>query len=96
MSSSRFLIHVLPKGFHRIRNYGLFAKASCADNIARARELLAGPKPQREPAMPVSPLPTTLDPLSMLRRPHDHHRDLRAQLPAALPTIDDNRRHQDR
>ena len=26
---------------------------------------------------------------------HDHHRDLRAQLPAALPTIDDNRRHQD-
>ena len=27
----------------------------------------------------------------MLRRPHDHHRDLRAGLPAALPTIDDNR-----
>ena len=46
----RFLSHVLPKGFHRIRHYGLFAKASCADNIARARELLAGPKPQREPA----------------------------------------------
>ena len=37
----RFLIHVLPKGFHRIRHYGLFAKGSCADNIARARELLA-------------------------------------------------------
>ena len=34
--------------------------------------------------------------MSMRRRPHDHHRDLRAQLPAALPTIDDNRRHQDR
>ena len=32
----------------------------------------------------------------MRRRPHDHHRDLRAQLPAALPTIADNRRHQDR
>ena len=46
----RLLIHVLPKGFYRIRHYGLFAKASCADNIARARELLAGPKPQREPA----------------------------------------------
>jgi hypothetical protein len=46
----RFLSHVLPKGFHRIRHYGLFAKASCADNIAWARELLAGPKPQREPA----------------------------------------------
>jgi len=46
----RFLIHVLPKGFHRIRHYGLFAKTSSADNIARARELLAVPKPQTEPA----------------------------------------------
>jgi hypothetical protein len=46
----RFLIHVLPKGFHRIRHYGLLAKTSGADNIARARELLAGPKPQSEPA----------------------------------------------
>jgi hypothetical protein len=42
----RFLIHVLPKGFHRIRHFGLFAKSSCTDNIARARELLAVPKPQ--------------------------------------------------
>ena len=46
----RFLIHVLPKGFHRIRHYGLFAKSSCADNVARARELLAVPKPQDQPA----------------------------------------------
>jgi predicted Zn-ribbon and HTH transcriptional regulator len=46
----RFLIHVLPRGFHRIRRYGLFAKTSCADNIARARELLVGPKPQSQPA----------------------------------------------
>ena len=29
--------HVLPKGLHRIRHYGLFARGSCADNIARAR-----------------------------------------------------------
>jgi hypothetical protein len=36
----RFLIHVLPKGFHRIRHYGLLARPSCADNIARARVLL--------------------------------------------------------
>ena len=88
----RFLIHVLPKGFHRIRHYGLFAKASCADNIARARELLAVPKPQADADV----IQRGADPLSMLRRPHDHHRDLRARLPAALPTIDDNRRHQDR
>jgi predicted Zn-ribbon and HTH transcriptional regulator len=45
----RFLIHVLPKGFHRIRHYGLVAKGSCADNIARARELLAVAKPEDEP-----------------------------------------------
>src|ERR1700733_9390744 len=42
----RFLIHVLPKGFHRIRHYGLFAKAACADNIARARQLLGSQKSQ--------------------------------------------------
>jgi hypothetical protein len=46
----RFLIHVLPKGLHRIRHYGLFAKSSCADNIARARELLAVSNSQGEPA----------------------------------------------
>ena len=45
----RFLIHVLPKGLHRIRHYGLFAKGSCADNIARARELLATSNSQSEP-----------------------------------------------
>jgi predicted Zn-ribbon and HTH transcriptional regulator len=38
----RFLIHVLPKGLHRIRHYGLFASAGRADNIARIRELLTG------------------------------------------------------
>jgi hypothetical protein len=37
----RFLIHVLPGGFHRIRHYGLFANGARADNIARARELLS-------------------------------------------------------
>ncbi len=36
----RFLIHVLPKGFHRIRHYGLFASANRAETIARARQLL--------------------------------------------------------
>ena len=45
----RFLIHVLPKGFHRIRHYGLFANGNRGENIARARELLAMPAPQKEP-----------------------------------------------
>jgi hypothetical protein len=64
----RFLIHVLPKSFHRIRYYGLFARPSCADNIARARELLAVPMPQdrnadadaanpNEPPTPSHPCP---------------------------------------
>jgi Putative transposase len=44
----RFLIHVLPSGFHRIRHYGLFANGSRADNIARARELLNVPTPQQQ------------------------------------------------
>jgi len=39
----RFLIHVLPTGFHRTRHYGLFASAKRAENIARARELLNSP-----------------------------------------------------
>jgi hypothetical protein len=41
----RFLLHVLPRGFHRIRHYGLFASAVRKDNIARARQLLAVPQP---------------------------------------------------
>jgi hypothetical protein len=36
----RFLLHVLPKGFHRIRYYGLFAGANRAENITTARALL--------------------------------------------------------
>jgi hypothetical protein len=42
----RFLLHVLPKGFHRIRHYGLLASAARQANIGRARELLAAPEPQ--------------------------------------------------
>ena len=44
----RFLIHVLPKGFHRIRHYGLLAKGNRSSNIARARELLAAPPVSKE------------------------------------------------
>lgn len=36
----RFLMHVLPGGFHRIRHYGLLANAARRNNLARARELL--------------------------------------------------------
>jgi len=46
----RFLLHVLPKGLHRIRHYGLFASTCRAENIARARELLATAAPMIETA----------------------------------------------
>jgi hypothetical protein len=36
----RFLLHVLPGGFHRIRHFGLLANASRRENLAKARELL--------------------------------------------------------
>jgi hypothetical protein len=39
----RFLTHVLPKGFHRIRHYGLLASGVRADNLATMRILLAMP-----------------------------------------------------
>jgi len=44
----RFLIHVLPSRFHRIRHYGLFANGGRAENIAHARQLLSVPASQRE------------------------------------------------
>ena len=45
----RFLLHVLPTGFHRIRHYGLFAGAVRADNIERARQLLAAAENATQP-----------------------------------------------
>ena len=58
----RFLLHVLPKGFHRIRHYGLLASAGCKANIARARELMA-PMPGLDPpvAHDTADLHTTTD-----------------------------------
>jgi hypothetical protein len=41
----RFLMHVLPAGFHRIRYYGPLASGKRAENVARARELLLTPSP---------------------------------------------------
>jgi hypothetical protein len=53
----RFLLHVLPKGFHRIRHYGLLASTRRKANVARARELLAAPAPAevKETAPPPEP-----------------------------------------
>jgi hypothetical protein len=64
----RFLMHVLPAGFHRIRYYGLLASPTRASNIARARELLSLPllpvdaikaasEGAKEPQTPHNPCP---------------------------------------
>lgn len=39
----RFLIHVLPKGFHRIRHYGLLTNGARRKNLETARQLLNVP-----------------------------------------------------
>ena len=54
----RFLIHVLPDGFHRIRHYGLLASSKCQANIAKARTLLGADKVKHDdpPAAEVIPL----------------------------------------
>ena len=51
----RFLLHVLPRGFHRIRHYGLLASSARKASIARARELL-GVVPPPEPVELPEPL----------------------------------------
>lgn len=55
----RFLLHVLPGGFHRIRHYGLLANAGRRESLAKARTLLNAPRLEPaddEPA--VTPAPT--------------------------------------
>lgn len=53
----RFLLHALPRGFQRIRHYGLFANRSRRDNLSRCRRLLAAPEPQPEAETTDSPAP---------------------------------------
>lgn len=57
----RFLLHVLPEGFHRIRHYGLLANAGRRENLARVRHLLAVSSPldhqTEESALPRVELP---------------------------------------
>jgi hypothetical protein len=60
----RFLMHVLPEGFHRIRHYGLFANGHRAAKLALCRRLLAAPSldegagaPEAEDATPISEPP---------------------------------------
>jgi hypothetical protein len=53
----RFLLHVLPSGFHRIRHYGLLANGGRRDHLARARELLQVTPPQAKPNVAIADTP---------------------------------------
>jgi hypothetical protein len=56
----RFLLHVLPTGFHRIRHYGLLAKGPRAPDLGRLRTLIASQS--GEPATAPDPEPDPLEP----------------------------------
>jgi hypothetical protein len=79
----RFLIHVLPKGFHRIRHYGLLA-----GGLALARKLLdaAPPSPEpaaSDPATPAKPCPCCGAAMHIIEvfkaGEHPHHRPTASQ-----------------
>ena len=57
----RFLLHVLPGGFHRIRHYGLVANTGRRENLARARELLQVAPVAEQPndGTTIEPVPVT-------------------------------------
>jgi hypothetical protein len=82
----RFLIHVLPDGFHRIRHYGLLANGNRTGNIALARGCSAYPSRRRQAGTATAPeilTKTASGTLVLAAAAHDHHRDLRTRLPAA-------------
>lgn len=66
----RFLLHVLPDGFHRIRHYGLLASSRRADTIARIREIIAAATPATTKADREAEIPAEqCDPVDERRPP---------------------------
>ena len=98
----RFLLHVLPSGFHRIRHYGLLperfepATSSASRTMAR-RALRASPAETgcdfEVPLLTPKEM-TAWAPLPLLWRSDDHRRNLRRRAPRALAIADpDQDRH---
>jgi hypothetical protein len=71
----RFLLHVLPAGFHRIRCYGLFGNRHRHAQLARCRQLLAAVPPDTR-------TPTTAPP-----PPRPGSRTLASGVPVACSTV---------
>jgi hypothetical protein len=70
----RFLIHVLPDGFHRIRYYGFLGNCHRASKLAQCRELLgmAPPLPTTGPSADYRDRFEALTGLSLRQCPHCH------------------------
>jgi len=66
----RFLLHVLPKGFKRIRHYGILGPAGKATHLARARAALAVPPPDPAVVDAVADFLARVDRLDWLCCPH--------------------------
>jgi hypothetical protein len=66
----RFLLHVLPKGFKRIRHYGLLGPAGKKSKLAQARAALAAPTPDPVVVESVQAFMQRIDRLEFLRCPH--------------------------
>ena len=64
----RFLMHVLPDGFHRIRHYGLLASGVRKSNLVKCRALLCDQPPEQASAQEVEPAEPEVTPLT-LREP---------------------------
>ena len=75
----RFALHVLPRGFNRIRHYGLLANRNKHALLRAARTALAQPEPVRESAAPesIAAFWQRIASLDITRCPHCHHGTLR-------------------
>jgi Putative transposase len=78
----RFLIHVLPKRFHRIRHYGLLAKTQPRSRSIRSCWAM-GTTISAEPA----PKPTAISPAARPRRSGNHLSALPTDAPKMTPAI---------
>src|SRR5882757_9915013 len=97
----RFLMHVLPNGFHRIRHYGLLASGTKTETIVRARQLIAAATPAQTAPTQQAPdnAAATDDPTNpcpCCGGPHDHYRDFQARLDTASSVDRSNHHRQDR
>jgi hypothetical protein len=66
----RFLSHVLPTGFKRIRHYGLLASRHKAEKLAACRALLGQPAPQPSIVEPVADFMARVAAMDITRCPH--------------------------